>query len=238
MIDIHAHILPQLDDGAKTPEEALAMCRIAADDGITAIIATPHTMNGAYLNTRETIIEKVKELNGTLEENNINLKVYPGSDVRIYPRIISDVEEGKVLTLNNNKRYILLEMPHQTIPAMALDILSHLADSGIIPIVSHPERNEQVLRRFEILAEMKERGALLQLTAMSITGEFGEKIKDLSGRMLKEGLVDIIASDAHSPDRRPPVLSQAVSLASEIVGPEEAGRMVNGIPRQILNLDS
>lgn len=235
MIDIHAHILPGLDDGAKTLNDALSMCRIAVEDGITDIIATPHTMNGTYLNGEEAILEKVKELNSALKQNKINIKVYPGSDVRIYPRVISDIEEDKVLTLNNNKRYVLLEMPFQTIPIMALDILSQLADSGVTPVVSHPERNEQVLRQFEILAEMKRRKALLQVTAMSLTGEFGEEIKDLCIKMLKEGLVDIIASDAHSPDKRPPVLSAAVSAASEIVGTEAALRTVEDTPRQILN---
>lgn len=234
MIDIHAHILPGIDDGAKTIDESLAMCRIAVSDGIDAIAATPHTHNGMFNNAREDIIAKVNELNALLKANKINLTIYPGADVRIYPGILSDIEEGTLLTLNDTRRYFLLEMPFQSIPLMAMNTISRLINKGITPIITHPERNEQIIRQFGIAEQFKEKGALLQLTAMSITGGFGEQIQDFSARMLKEGLVDIIASDAHSPDRRPPVLSQAVSVASGIVGSDVARRMVDDVPCRIL----
>ena len=236
MIDIHSHILHGLDDGPETIEESLTLCRAAVNDGITAIVATPHSMNGKFFNDAGAIIEKVSELNAALEQNNIKLKVYPGADLHIYPSIVKDIEEGRALTYNNSKKYVLREFPFQSVPAMALDILRGLMKAGIIPIVSHPERNEQILRNFEFLEDMKNQGALLQVTAMSVTGGFGGKIQGFSLKMLKSGLVDVIATDAHSIDRRPPQLSQAAKSAAELVGAESAASMVEELPRRILGI--
>jgi len=214
MIDIHSHILHGLDDGAKTLDESLEMCRIAVADGITTIAATPHSMNGKYVNDKETVLKKAAELSAALKDNNINLAVYAGMDLHIYPGIIKDLEEGRALTLNNSN-YFLLELPFQSLPSAAPELVSRLVDKGFIPIITHPERNEGFLRDFAALENYRNRGALFQVTAMSITGEFGERIREFSFKMLKAGLVDTIASDAHSPTVRPPLLSRAVAIATK-----------------------
>ena len=238
MIDIHAHILPGLDDGAKTIEESLEMCRIAEKDGITQIVATPHVLNGIYTNSAEVIIEEVDKINKVLKKHKINIMVFPGADVHITPDIAQQVEDGQVLTLNANKKYILLEMPVQIVPPELDSLIFDLQIQGITSIISHPERNQQVQQHPDVLSGFMRKGVLMQLTAMSLTGDFGPDAEACSKKLLVNGLAHIIASDAHSPDKRPPVLSNAIKIAQRIIGEKRAMAMVSAIPKIIINGES
>lgn len=234
MIDLHSHILPELDDGAKTVEEALQMCRIAEADGITTIVATPHSMNGIYLNKKETVCRKVDEFNNTLKKEEININVLPGLDLHLYPELILHLKEGKILTLNNRGCYLIIEFP-EVISSHIESVCFNLQVLGVIPVISHPERNYFFRKNPQVLQGFVDRGALVQVTAMSITGEFGKEAEKAVKNFLKKNLVHIIATDAHSIDRRPPLLSSAVKVASKIVGKEQAWRMVTTIPEKIIN---
>ena len=234
MIDLHSHILPELDDGAKTVEEALQMCRIAEADGITTIVATPHSMNGIYLNKKETVCRKVDEFNNTLKKEEININVLPGLDLHLYPELILHFKEGKILTLNNHGCYLIIEFP-EVISSHIESVCFNLQVLGVIPVISHPERNYFFRKNPQVLQGFVNRGALVQVTAMSITGEFGKEAEKAVKNFLKKNLVHIIATDAHSIDRRPPLLSSAVKVAAKIVGKEQAWRMVTTIPEKIIN---
>ena len=257
MIDLHCHILPGVDDGPETMEESLAMCRLSFGDGVRIVLATPHTLNGVYQNDRSAILAKVRELNKEIAEcripepfssstvqfkksmtqlpnNPMTLNILPGADVHFSPELPQQIEEGKALTIGDGRRYLLLEFPVQGIPRGTEEILFQLMVRGITPIISHPERNLEIAHKPQRYLEMMRMGCLGQVTAMSLTGEFGEEVKRVADKLLKGRLVHIIASDAHSPNSRPPLLSPAVQAAARIVGEAEARKMVTLYPQTVL----
>jgi protein-tyrosine phosphatase len=249
MIDIHSHILWGMDDGAHSLADSLEMCRIAYHDGIRTIVATPHTLNGLYQNNRTSILAKVRDLNevihnrllvNSLSTNNGSritdneLRILPGADVSLCEGTLRQLEGGRVTTLGDGGKCLLLEFPVHGIPHGAEKVLFQLIARGIIPIISHPERNLEIGRRPRRYHEMIRMGCLGQVTAMSLTGGFGPGVMRVAERLLTKGLVHLIASDSHSTDGRPPILSHAVHAAATIVGPEEARKMVTEYPRAIL----
>ena len=254
MIDLHAHILPGLDDGAKTIEESIRMCWRSYDDGIRTIVATPHILPGIYPNDRSIILAKVQELNQVIEKlgagssefrvNSTNpmnpiysmtgFKVLPGADVHFSPDMLQLCENGEIVTVNDKGQYLMVEFDFQGIPYHAEEVLFQLMTRGIIPIITHPERNFGIGQRPQRYGEMIRRGCLGQVTAMSLTGGFGAGVKRIAEKLLKNRLVHIIASDTHSLTERPPILSLAVREAGKIVGKEEAQKMVTEYPQAIL----
>lgn len=234
MIDIHAHVLPSLDDGPKTIEESLEMCRMASADGIRKMVATPHIFNGVYHSKKQDILEKVEILNKLLNDNKIELEVLPGADVHLHEGIIDGLKNDEILTINNGRRYLLLEFPSQIIPVEARQAIFKLQVAGIQPIITHPERNLAVQDRPEILAEFIEGGALLQVTAQSVTGEFGSREKKCAHWLLKHNMVHVLATDAHSTNARPPILSIAVKKVSKLLGEEKGRALVFENPLAII----
>ena len=212
------------------------MARRAVEDGIHTIVATPHTLNGIYLNPAKKIISKVAALQKILSINHIQIELRAASDVHLCPHMLELVVSGDALTINDAKKYILLELPSQAIPKGVKDEIFALKLNGITPIITHPERNAIIQHDSQILYDLVSMGALSQITAMSITGDFGAFVKRAAEVMLKKRLVHIIASDAHGSNNRPPVLSRAVEQAAEILGSyEEAMRMVTEVPAAILS---
>jgi len=255
MIDLHTHILSGLDDGPRTLDESIEMCWMSYRDGVRTIVATPHTLNGLYINDRATILTKVEEFNDALmkfgirnskleienpeskkviPQSAIPLRVLPGADVRFCEEILLRLDQGKVTTVGDGGRFLSIEFPFQGIPYRAEDILFRLMTRGIIPIISHPERNLEILDRPKRYYEMIRMGCLGQVTAMSLTGGFGHGARRGVEKLVKKRLVHFIASDAHSIDGRPPILSEGLRAAEKIVGKEEARKMVSDYPRAIL----
>ena len=235
MIDIHSHILPNMDDGASSWEISLKMCRQASEDGVKIIVATPHTLNGIYDNYPKAIAEKVKILNQKIKENNIPLQILPGSEVHLSADIIEKLKKQKILTLNKSN-YILLEFPHTQVPLYIEKILFQIQIMGITPILSHVERNLEFQRKPDSLANLIQKGALAQLTASSLCGAFGPKIEKFSQDILANGLAYCIASDAHSDSEsgRNTVLSKAAAEASKIIGQDAAWDLVQTNPKKII----
>jgi len=246
MIDLHSHILYGLDDGPETLAESLAMCRLGYSDGIRVIVATPHTLNGIYQNSRATIVTRVRELNAVLVKGgtagfdselrtpNSELKILPGADVHLGEEILPHLGQDRLMTLGDGHRFILIELPSQGIPYLAEKILFQLIARGIIPVITHPERNPEIGRKPGRYFDMIRMGCLGQVTAMSLTGGFGPGVRRLAETLLTHRLVHIIASDAHSLEERPPILTPSVRAASRLVGEDEAGRMVTEYPQAIL----
>jgi protein-tyrosine phosphatase len=255
MIDLHSHILSGLDDGARTLEESIQMCRVSYADGIRTIVATPHTLNGIYQNDRSTILAKVQELNEALaklssafslqpsalsvEPSALRLlpsaiRILPGADVHFNEQILRQLDQGNVTTVGDGGKFLFVEFPSYGIPYRAEEVLFQLRAKGIVPIISHPERNMEIAKRPQRYYQMIRMGCLGQVTTMSLTGEFGSGIRRIAEKLLTHRLLHFIASDAHSVNGRPPVLSPAVRAAGGILGEKEAKRMVTEYPQAIL----
>jgi protein-tyrosine phosphatase len=236
MIDIHCHILPDVDDGSRSLDESLKMAERALKDGIREIVATPHSLDGVYANRVEDILSAVAALQNALSENGLDLTLHPGSDLHLATNITQRISRREACTINNAGKYILLELPSQMIPNGVKDEIFALKLNGITPIITHPERNAMVQHDPGILYELVQMGALAQVTAMSLTGDFGEFIGHISHVLMSHRLIHVIATDAHSAEDRPPVLSGAVEQAADILkNYDEAVNMVTSVPAAILS---
>ena len=236
MIDIHTHILPMIDDGPTLVQESLEMCRIAVNDGIKKIIATPHVQKGMYDLDANKVLEKIHMLNQLLKQEGLDLVIFPGAEVHINDRLLDAeiLRESSILTINGGKKYILLEFPFQWVPPKTEHIIFKLKSMGFTPILPHLERNFKIQRDPYMVRHFAEMGAILQVTAQSITGDFDAAPMKCALWMLKNNLVHVIASDAHSPVARPPILSKAVKVVSDMLGEEAAKKMVLEHPKMIL----
>ncbi len=239
MIDLHAHILPGIDDGPKTLEDSLEMARLAVADGITTMVATPHlfrhkSVHLKDLNSPETIFRAVEDFSQKLTAAEIDLTVLPGCEIPLFADIIKFIDTDQVVTINRGQRYICLELPDSIIPPATEDIIFQLNSRGLTPIITHPERNPvlyempQKLRRFVSL------GCLTQITARSLTRGFGWRVFWFTKRLLRDGLVHLMATDAHNRNSRPPTMGKAVQKLSKMVGESRAWDMVDTLPELII----
>lgn len=236
MIDIHCHILPNVDDGSRSLAESLKMAELALKDGIEEIVATPHSMDGVYVNDAEAIACAVAALQDTLSANHLKLILHSGSDVHLCTDMVSRIKRRQVCTLNDAGKYVLLELPSQMVPVGTKNEIFALKLNGITPIITHPERNAVIQHDPNVLYEFIQMGALAQVTAMSLTGDFGGFIAETSRILLRHRLIHVIATDAHSSADRPPVLSEAVEQAGEVLKDyNEAVNMVTAVPAAILS---
>jgi len=210
MIDLHCHILPGLDDGPETWEESLEMARIAYEDGIRTIVATPHIDNGIYEAKKAQIIDKTCELSSLLRKENINIKILPGASIQVYEGLVEGLKSGELMTLNDTGKYVLLEIPHECVPDIT-DLVFRLQLAGIRPIIAHPERNLEIQESPSILEDLSQRGCLFQTTAASFLGTFGPRAKKCARDLLceKDAML-FVATDAHSAHKRPPLLRAAL----------------------------
>ncbi|MFJ7729666.1 tyrosine-protein phosphatase [Neobacillus sp. NPDC097160] len=216
MIDIHCHILPGIDDGAKNMEDSLTMAREAVKEGIYTIIATPH-LNNQYDNRRESILAMVDILNQSLQEANINMKILPGQEPRIFGEILADLENGDIQTLNDSQ-YLFIEFPSSHVPRYTEKLLFDIQVKGLTPIIVHPERNAELMERPEVLYNLVEKGALTQVTASSLCGYFGKKIKNFSNQLIEANQTHFIASDAHNVVNRTFKMEEAFDLIDSKFG--------------------
>lgn len=234
MIDLHAHILPGFDDGAPDLGEALSMARLAAEDGIAALVATPHVIEGRYRAEKGEILFAVEQLNNELCRYGVPLRILPGAEYRLEPDLPERLARGELLTLNDGGRYLLVELPSALVPPYAERALYELQLQGITPIVAHPERNAAFCRRPDLLQALVSRGVPAQLTAGSLTGMFGREIAKAAFSFLEHGLVHLLASDAHSSAGRPPVLSLALREVERRLGRAEAFRLGVDNPQRVV----
>jgi protein-tyrosine phosphatase len=234
MIDLHSHILPGIDDGARTLNVSLEMATIAVDDGIHTMACTPHIYPGMYMNDGPGIEQKRAALQAELDQRGIALQLVTGADVHLVPGLLEHLRSGKVPTLNGS-RYLLLEPSHTTPPPRFEDAVFTLVAAGYTPIITHPERLTWVEGHYPVFLRLIEQGAWMQITAGALTGTFGRRAKYWGERFLGEGHTHLLASDAHSAGRRKPELSPALAIAQRLVGNEEATRLVLERPRAVLN---
>jgi len=234
MIDLHCHLLPGVDDGAPDLATSLAMARIAAADGIKVIACTPHIYPGMYDNNGPAIRQAVAELQLRLEEAGISLRLTLGADTHIAPDLVASLRAGRAPTLHDS-RYFLLEPPHHVAPPRLAETVFDLLAAGYVPVITHPERLSWIEDRYETFVDLACQGAWLQVTAGSLIGRFGKAAQYWGERLLDEGWVHILATDAHGVTKRPPLLAEAREAAALRVGAEEAEALVLQRPKGVID---
>ena len=234
LIDTHAHILPGMDDGPAGLEESIRMARIAVQDGIHTMLATPHCFNGVYSNSKNTIISACDHFNNSLKENHIDLTILPGCEACFSIEILEKPGKEHLMTLNNTGVCLSVELPDQFIPHTIIGFINRVRNRGIVPIITHPERNSIIQQDIRILGDLIAAGALSQITAASITGLFGRRAKRSCGNIIKQDMAHLIASDAHSPKTRPPILTAAMKKLSPILDKEVLERLFFHNPEMII----
>lgn len=220
-VDIHCHLLPAIDDGAKSWEESLAMARLAAADGTETVVVTPHQLGSFGHNLGRDIRVRTADLQRRLDQAGIALSVLPGADVRIESGMVAALRTGDVLTLADRGRHVLLELPHEMYFPLE-PLLKQLQAAGMVGILSHPERNQGLLNEPQLVAPLVEAGCLMQVTAGSFNGTFGPPAQQLAEWMLERGLVHFVATDAHGPRSRRPLMSAAYQRVAGLAGEETA----------------
>ncbi|TNF98647.1 MAG: capsular biosynthesis protein [Gammaproteobacteria bacterium] len=232
MYDLHCHILPAFDDGAKDIDTALAMARIAVDDGITHLACTPHIYPGLFENNTQGIKSALETFSSELDRAAISLELSIGADIQIIPELLGSLQNGAMPTINGS-RYFLLEPPHHIpsphIEQMVFDVVA----AGYVPIVTHPERLEWLDDHYDTFLSLADHGAWMQLTSGSITGRFGDGPKYWSEKMLDDGIVYLIATDAHNMTSRAPLLAEGAEAAARWVGQKEARALVYDRPKAV-----
>ena len=233
MIDLHCHMLPGIDDGSKSLQQSLAMARAAVADGIRVTACTPHIYPGLYENTAEGIRRARQALQAELKRAGIALTLVDGADTHLVPEVLDGLRSGRIPTLAGS-RYLLLEPPHHVAPQRFEESVFALQAAGYVPVLTHPERLGWFGAHYAAFRRLALSGVWMQVTAGAVTGAFGREPKRFAERLLEEGLVAILATDAHDLERRPPCLSQGRAAAARIVGDEEATHLVLTRPKGIL----
>jgi len=237
MLDLHSHILPGIDDGAESMEQALHLASIAVDDGIRHITVTPHIHPGRFENSRKTIQPVFDAFAAEVDRAGLPLSLAMGAEVRLSPEILAMTASDQLPFIGSwqGKRVMLLELPHSHIPPGSDKLVAWLKSRDILPMIAHPERNKDIIRNLDKIHPFVEAGCLFQLTAMSVAGGFGDDARLRSEELLERGWVTVIASDAHNERHRPPRLSAAVEAAAEIVGEQQAMALVQDNPARIVH---
>jgi protein-tyrosine phosphatase len=231
VIDIHCHVLPEVDDGPKSWEAAVEMCRMAIEDGITHTVATPHA-NDRYAYDRAYLSGLLAQLQ---EKVGSALRLSLGCDFHLsYENLERALEQPHTYTIGETN-YLLIELSDFSVPVQIADCFVRLGDRGLTPILTHPERNPILQQSPQRILEWVEQGCLVQVTASSLAGFWGERPEIIARWLLDRAAVHILASDAHGTKRRVPILSEARDLADQIVGTEYAQALVEGNPGAIVN---
>jgi protein-tyrosine phosphatase len=231
MVDIHSHIVWGLDDGATNMEQSLRMLRAAAESGTTDIVATPHS-NAEFVYQGDLVDQRIRELALRTEGKP---RIHRGCDLHLSFDNIDDVLQGLGGYSINGTQYLLVECPDFHVGKHTEKVLQRLLDSGIVPVVTHPERNPVLQHKLSRVEEWVELGCLVQVTALSISGGFGRHACSAAGRLLERGLVHVVASDAHDPEYRHARLDEAYRIVKARYGEEEADILFTHNPQAIID---
>jgi len=235
VIDIHSHILPCLDDGPQRVDDALEMCSIAARDGTTIIVATPHMLCDIGDPDVHRIRDAHEYLKGVLRSRGVEIDVRRAAEVHVIDDLPLRVRAGEIPLLDPSGRYLLLEPPLTGgAPAHLCEVIFRLRLDGVVPIIAHPERCEMFVREPSLAELVTDRGALIQVNADGIVEDLMHEAAAPVAAWLREGLVHVVASDAHDAVHRPPVLSVAAELCSRFLGAGETELLFHLNPASIL----
>ena len=212
MIDLHSHLIWDIDDGSKSKEMTINMLRQAVRSGTRKLVLTPHYLPGYYIEPISVVKERVKEMEALIKTESINLEVYSGQEVYFTTNILENLNEGFIGTINNSK-YMLIEfnMKNFSVKEVA-ETLYELQLKGIIPVIAHPERYHIFIKNPSLINEFIKEGYLFQLNSGSLTGDFGKDVKKLAETYVKNKIYSFIGSDAHRDEKRNPDMSKGIEL--------------------------
>ncbi|RBP42230.1 tyrosine-protein phosphatase [Garciella nitratireducens] len=233
MWDFHSHILPFLDDGAEDFQESIAMAKIAKEEGIHTIIATPHYVAIEQELSKEEIIQSIEKVSAFLEKEQLPLKILPGMEVFGEWEILKKIDQGEILSLNDS-RYLLMELPMHQIPEDAEDLFYELQIRELIPVVAHPERYIEIQENPNLLIDWMERGVLLQINTTSLTGVLGQAVQETAKLLVQHNMVHLLGTDAHTSRRRSPKMKEAVQLLNQWLDPSRVQLLLEEYPQKIL----
>lgn len=234
MIDIHSHLLFNLDDGAKNIEESIKILEELNKVGITHVFATTHYKQEIYEPNKEDYVRKLKELNIEANKLNLDIKVLPGNEIKIFDDMIYKLNNKEINTLNNSK-YVLIELP-MNFPAMFLeDTIIELQNEGYVPIIAHPERYTYIQKNPFKLLQLIDMGVLFQLNLGSLIGKYGIKAEKTAITLLKHNMVHFLATDAHKSENLCIDVQKAIKIAEKIIGKEMLDYLTDENPRLVLN---
>jgi len=230
MVDIHSHILPGIDDGSQSWEMTAEMCRAAAADGVTHIVATPHA-NHRYEYNRERFTAMLGQLHDSADGK---LRFSLGCDFHFsYENIQDALEHPRRYTIGDTP-YLLIEFSNFGIPPAVKEQVLALRSRGMVPIITHPERNPCLLKKPELVLDLIEQGCLVQVTANAVTGAWGSRSRKMVEWLLENNAIHVIASDAHDPVRRTPVMSGARDAIAKLACAEVAQALTHDNPAAIV----
>ena len=233
MIDIHSHILYGLDDGAQDRETSIAMLKLAAETGTTDIVATPHS-DSKYVYQPALVDERIRELN---ELTGNKPRIHRGCDFHLsIDNVQACLRDHTVFTING-LNYLMVEFAEFFVPPSTENILRELIDRGLVPVITHPERNPVLRDSTPRLEKWIQSGCILQITAQSLTDRFGREARDATWNWLRRGMVHVVASDAHDTEHRPPRLDHAYAILTDKLGKEAAELLLVTNPRAIIGGD-
>lgn len=234
MVDIHSHLIPNVDDGSKSVEETFMLIKEADRTGITDIILTPHYIVNSYEQNANTLILLKDKLQQILDKDKINVKLHIGMEVYITDNLIDLLKQNKLLTLANSK-YLLMELPLNTNVQYLDMVIFKLIENNIIPIIAHPERYKFVQEDPSKVRELIDSGCLIQSNIGSILGIYGKKAKKTIKYLLKNDLINFIATDTHRKNTIYPLLEKGIKKIEKITGKEKAEELTNLNVQKILN---
>ncbi|MEO1990521.1 MAG: CpsB/CapC family capsule biosynthesis tyrosine phosphatase [Pirellulales bacterium] len=234
--DIHCHVLPGIDDGSANLAESLTMAKMALRDGTQSLIATPHQLGTNSHVSAEAIRQGVSSFQDALNKEEIAVTVRPGADVRIEPELPKLLKQGKVLTLSDQGKHVLLELPHESYFPLK-PILYALKKQGLVGILSHPERNRGIIKCPDVIDDVIEAGGLLQITAGSLTGAFGRSPQKIAEYCVQHRLIHFIASDAHDTKNRPFGMTKAYELTIDLADEYLANLVCCENPKRVFHGD-
>jgi protein-tyrosine phosphatase len=232
-IDIHTHILPGIDDGARDLSESLLILEEAVEIGIREIILTPHfSPYGVDLKTRLPQFESFKE---TVSQRGMDITLHLGSELMVSPDLPQLIKNDKSLTINGKGKYVLIEVPSFEIPIYASAVLFRLLAQGITPIWAHPERCFEIFKDHRIASNFVNNGGMLQINAGSLLGKYGRKVRSSAISLIKAGLCHVVASDIHRKGELKTLLPDAFLYLENTIGNAKAVDMVFSIPSKLVN---
>ncbi len=234
MIDLHTHILSDIDDGAPDIETTIEMLQMAEKNGTQIIVATPHVIEGRWLPDWQEIQIKSEQADRLAKKTGLKVRVYPGAEVFINLDLLALFDKKGAYCINNGA-YMLVELPALEIPDYTEEFFFRLQSQGIKPILAHPERNRQLRQKLNLLKNWIEKGILVQINASSINGRFGKEIAETAEKLLIHNMVHCLGSDAHGLNTRRPLLAEAVEIMEELIGKEETKLIVAENPLKVIN---
>ena len=234
MIDIHTHILPNIDDGARSIEETFNLIKEAKNAGFEAIVSTSHYKEGYYETDtpeREVWINAIYE---NLKAKNIDVELYLGNEIYMSENMIRLLEEGKASTINDTS-YVLFEMPLNAEPLNLYDVIYEMLQYKIVPILAHPERYTFIQKEPELVYDLIKKGVLMQANYGSIIGQYGEKAEIIVKKFLENDMIHMLGSDVHRPGTIYPKIPEILSKLEELIGEEKLEKLTTKNPKLVLH---